>query len=170
MCREEPELLPHCYGSSGTYEPAAGPPDRHRVMEEKMTAELIGEFKGKITGYRITEILMNGPKSEVSFKQSGKLLGVECMDRATYSGVMNGPDVLYGEGQGALMSMSGEMASYRATGTMKMEKNGPMPVWHGVLYFQSPTQKLSALNGKAVIYDYEIDENENTHVKLWLWK
>jgi hypothetical protein len=132
-----------------------------------MQGELIGEFKGKITGYRITEILINGPKSEISFKQMGKLLGVECMDRATYWGVMSGPDVMYGEGQGAIMSISGEMAMYRATGTMKMVKGEKMPVWKGVIYFQSQTPKLSALNGKAIMYEYEIDENENTHVKLW---
>ena len=68
------------------------------------------------------------------------------------------------------MSMSGEMAWYKATGTMKMEKKGPMPVWRGVLYIQSPTPKWSALNGKAIVYEYEMDENENTHVKLWGWK
>jgi hypothetical protein len=135
-----------------------------------MAAELIGEFNGKITGYRITEVLMNGPKSEISFKQTGKLLGVEGMDRATYWGVMSGPDTMYGEGQGAIMSKSGEMACYKATGTMKMEKKGPMPVWRGVLYIMSPTPKWSALNGKAVVYEYEMDENENTHVKLYEWK
>ena len=131
-----------------------------------MEGELIGEFKGKITGYRITELLASGPKSEVSFKQSGKLLGIDGMDRATYWGIMSGPDVLYGEGQGAVMSMSGEMAMYRATGTSKMEGK-KMPVWRGVLYFQSMTPTWSSLNGKAVMYEYEIDENENTHVKLY---
>jgi hypothetical protein len=135
-----------------------------------MSGEIIGEFKGKITGYRITEILVNGPKSEISFKQMGKLLGVECFDRATYWGVMTGPDVMYGEGQGAIMSKSGEMGWYKATGTMKMEKNGPMPVWRGVLYIQSPTPKWSALNGKPLVYEYAMDEDENTHVKLFEWK
>jgi hypothetical protein len=133
-----------------------------------MLGELIGEFKGKITGYRITDILMNGPKMEVSFKQSGKLLGVEGVDRATYWSMMAGPDALYGEGAGTLMSKAGEMAMYRATGTAKMK--GPMPVWRGVLYFQSQTPKWSALNGVAVVYEYEIDENDTTHVKLWEWK
>ncbi len=104
----------------------------------------------------------------VSFKQSGKLLGVEGVDRATYWSMMAGPDALYGEGAGTLMSRAGEMAMYRATGTAKMK--GPMPVWRGVLYFQSQTPKWSALNGVAVVYEYEIDENDTTHVKLWEWK
>ncbi len=134
-----------------------------------MSGELIGEFKGKITGYRVTDILVNGPKSEVSFKQMGKLLGIEGIDHATYWSIVAGPNVLYGEGQGAIMSKAGEMAMYRATGTSKML--GPaMPVWRGVLYFQSQTPKWSSLNGVAVVYEYEIDENENTHVKLWEWK
>jgi hypothetical protein len=122
----------------------------------------------KITGYRVTDILLNGPKMEVSFKQSGKLLGVDAVDRATYWSMMAGPDTLYGEGAGTVISRTGEMAMYRATGTAKMK--GPMPVWRGVLYFQSQAQKWAALIGVAVVYEYEIDENENTHVKLWEWK
>jgi hypothetical protein len=134
-----------------------------------MLGELIGEFKGKITGYRVTEILMNGPKVEVSFRQAGKLLGVEGVDMATYWSVMTAPDVMYGEGQGVIRTKSGEMACYRATGTAKVTK-GPMPVWRGVLYIQSPTPKWSALNGTAIVYEYKVDENDNTHVKLWEWK
>jgi hypothetical protein len=134
-----------------------------------MLGELIGEFKGKITGYRVTEVLMNGPKVEVSFRQAGKLLGVEGVDMATYWSVMTAPDVMYGEGQGLIRSKGGEMACYRATGTARMAK-GPMPVWRGVLYIQSPTPKWGTLNGTAIVYEYEVDENDNTHVKLWEWK
>ena len=134
-----------------------------------MLGELIGEFKGKITKYRVTGILASGPKIEVSHKQTGKMLGVDALDMATYWSMMTGPDVLYGEGQGAIKSMSGEMACYRASGTSKMMK-GSIPVWRGMLYFQSPTPKWGVLNGIAVVYEYAIDANENTHVKLWEWK
>jgi hypothetical protein len=134
-----------------------------------MLGELVGEFKGKISGHRVTDILASGPKLELSFTQTGKLLGVEGVDRATYWSMMTGPDVLYGEGQGAIMSMSGEMACYRATGTAKMMK-GQMPVWRGVLYIESPTPKWGALNGVALVYEYDLDANDNTHVKLWEWK
>lgn len=90
------------------------------------------------------------------------------MDMATCWSIMTGPDVLYGEGNGAVKSKTGELAVYRATGIAKMK--GSMPVWRGVLYFQSPTMKWGALNGVAVVYEYEMDENENTKVKLWEWK
>ena len=134
-----------------------------------MSGNLIGEFKGKATGYRVTEILMNGPKIEASFRQTGKLLGIDASDMATYWSIMTAPDVMYGEGQGVVRSMSGEMASYRGTGTAKMMIGG-MPVWRGVLYFQSPTPKWGVLNGSAVVYEYELDANDNTHVRLWEWK
>jgi len=39
-----------------------------------------------------------------------------------------------------------------------------------VLYFQSPTPKWGVFNGSAVVYEYEVDANDNTHVKLWEWK
>jgi len=64
-----------------------------------MSGNLIGEFKGKITGCRVTEILMNGPKVEVSFRETGKLLRVGASDMATYRFVMTAPDVMYGVGQ-----------------------------------------------------------------------
>lgn len=134
-----------------------------------MLGDLIGEFKGTITGKRVLEIQSSGPKVEISFKQTGKLLGLEAMDMATYWSIMTAPDVIYGEGQGVVKSMSGEAAMYRASGTAKMTK-GPMPIWRGVLYFQSQTPKWSALNGVAIVYEYEIDEKENTSVKLWEWK
>lgn len=134
-----------------------------------MLGDLIGEFKGKISGYRVTDILASGPKVEVSFKQAGKLLGVDAVDMATYWSIMPAPYVMYGEGSGVVRSMSGEMACYRATGTAKMTK-GSMPVWRGVLYFQSPTPKWGVFNGSAVVYEYEVDANDNTHVKLWEWK
>jgi len=89
-----------------------------------MSGELIGEFKGRATGYRVTDILMNGPKIEASFRQTGKLLGIDAIDMATYWSVMTAPDVMYGEGQGVVRSMTGEMACYRGTGTVKMIKGG----------------------------------------------
>ena len=134
-----------------------------------MLGDLIGDFKGKISGYRVLGILPTGPKMEISHRQSGKLLGVEAMDIATYWSIMAGPDALYGEGSGALQSKSGEMAMYRASGATKMMK-GVMPRWRGTIYLQSPTPKWASLNGAAVVYEYEVDENDNTHVKLWEWK
>ncbi|MGA2912707.1 MAG: hypothetical protein ABSE07_04245 [Methanoregula sp.] len=75
-----------------------------------MLGDIIGEFRGKITGYRVIGILAGGPKIEVSFKQTGKFLGVDAIDMATYWSMMTAPEVLYGEGQGAVRLMSGEMA------------------------------------------------------------
>jgi hypothetical protein len=164
-----------------TGNPASGPanvkfsdlqvPEGSRTShgDSEMSGDLIGEFKGKISGYRVTEILMNGPKVEVSFRQNGKLLGVDASDMATYLSVMTAPDVMYGEGQGVVRSMSGEMACYRATGTAKMMK-GSMPVWRGVLYFQSPTPEWGVLNGVAVAYEYVVDASDNSQVSLWEWK
>ena len=62
---------------------------------------------------------MNGPKGEVSFRQTGKLLGVDASDMATYWSVMTAPDVTHGKGQGVVRSIIGEMACYRATGTAR---------------------------------------------------
>ena len=134
-----------------------------------MLGNLIGEFKGKVSGYRVPELTMTGPKMEVTFQQKGKLLGVEAMDIATYLSVMSSPKTMYGEGSGAVKNADGsELAMYRGSGTAMMGKG--MPGWRGVLYFTSQTPKWGVLNGIAVVYEYELDANENTHVKLWEWK
>jgi hypothetical protein len=40
----------------------------------------------------------------------------------------------------------------------------------GFLYFPCQTSKWGVLNGVAVAYEYELDANDNTHVRLWEWK
>ncbi|MGA2912706.1 MAG: hypothetical protein ABSE07_04240 [Methanoregula sp.] len=42
--------------------------------------------------------------------------------------------------------------------------NGSMPVWRGVLYMESPSLKWGLLNGTAVVYEYDVDARDNTHV------
>jgi len=35
---------------------------------------------------------------------------------------------------------------------------------------QTASPKLARLNSVALVYEYEVDENGNAHVKGWEWK
>jgi hypothetical protein len=61
--------------------------------------ELVGEGRGKITTMRV---LPDG-KMEVSQQGTGKLLGSEISDAATYWTVMRPNGTAYGEGQQAII-------------------------------------------------------------------
>jgi hypothetical protein len=38
-----------------------------------------------------------------------------------------------------------------------------------VVYFQSEAPSLAGLNGKAVVYDWDVDANMNATWELWEW-
>ncbi|MDD1718349.1 MAG: hypothetical protein LUO88_04660 [Methanoregulaceae archaeon] len=135
-----------------------------------MLGEMVGEFKGKITGRRVLPLHEMDPKIEVSVERKGRLLGVEAMEMVTFWSIRKPGGVLYGEGQGALMSNEGEMGVYHATGVGKSGGRGTSTMLRGVLYPHSRSPKWVSLNGVALVYEYESDENGNTHVKLWEWK
>jgi hypothetical protein len=73
-----------------------------------MSGDLIGEFKGKITGYRVAEILMNGPEVEVSSSRPSATRG-RCFRHGNILVHDDSTGCHDGEGQGVARSMSGGM-------------------------------------------------------------
>ena len=66
-----------------------------------MLGELIGEERGKTTGIRVLEAEAAGPKVEVTFRTSGKILGMEMTNMGSYRSAVQQGGFLYGEGQGS---------------------------------------------------------------------
>lgn len=134
-----------------------------------MLGEMIGEVRGKITGNRVLPS-DGAPKVEASFQQSGKLLGAEITDMGTYFSVARAVGGLYGEGQGVTMTKEGEMASWKGQGVGRFIGRGSAVSFRGAIYYQTMSAKLARLNNIAVVFEYEVDENGNTHAKFWEWK
>ncbi|HLB71758.1 MAG: hypothetical protein OIN88_07005 [Candidatus Methanoperedens sp.] len=130
---------------------------------------MIGETQGKITGNRVLPSDGQAPKVESSFQDSGKILGVEITNIGTYWSIVRGGG-LYGEGQGIIMTRDGEMAYWTGQGVGRFTGRGSASIWRGSLFYQTSSQKLAHLNSIAVVFEYEVDENGNTHDKLWEWK
>ena len=135
-----------------------------------MIGEMLVELKGKVTGTRILPQLATTPEIETSIQQSGKMLGTDVMDMTTYRSIMQLNGVLFGEGNGVIMSKTGEMAMYKASGLGKMTGKGSAVSFRGVIYFQTQSPKWASLNGTPYVFEYETDENGNTHTKTWAWK
>ncbi|PYV25491.1 MAG: hypothetical protein DMG24_09160 [Acidobacteria bacterium] len=133
-----------------------------------MLGELIGELRGKRTARRVLST-DSGFKVEVSFEESGKMLGIDVNDIGTYCSQTRPDGSLYGEGQGVLLTRDGEMATWKGQGVGKFLGGGAVS-YRGALYFSTASPKLSRLNPVAAVFEYEVEPDGNTHTKLWEWK
>jgi len=134
-----------------------------------MLGEMIGEERGKATGYRVLPSDGVGPKVEVSFQASGKLLGIETTDIGTYWSVPKAGGFLHGEGQGVLTTRDGDMVTWVGQGVGKLGSGGSA-TWRGAVFYSTTAPKLARLNGVAVVFEYEADQQGNTSSKVWEWK
>ncbi len=62
------------------------------------------------------------------------------------------------------------MASWTGQGVGKFTGRGSAVSFRGAVYYQTTSAKLAHLNNIAVVFEYETDENGNTHGKFWEWK
>jgi len=135
-----------------------------------MLGEMINEERGKITGLRVLPTEGGAPVVEVSFQVSGKVLGFESTDMGTYRSTLSPNGTMHGAGQGAVLTRSGDMATWTGEGAGKPSGKGLGASWRGAIYFQTSAPSLARLNGIAVLFEYEVDEQGNTHSKNWEWK
>jgi hypothetical protein len=132
-----------------------------------MLGEKISDEKGKVTSTRVLES-MPQTKVETSFEAQGKLLGIEHRTIGTYWSVVQPSGTLYGEGNGIAITKEG-MATWKGSGAGKFTERGGV-MFRGAVYYQTNAERLLALNGLAVIFEYEVDENGNTKTIAFEWK
>ncbi len=133
-----------------------------------MLGDLIEESKGKITGQRV--LSADGPKIEVSFMSQGKLLDIGVEEVATFVSMPRSGGVMYGEGNGVMMSKDGEVVTWSGNGIGRFGQNGKA-VWRGAVYLQTNSPgKLGALNNVMAVFEFEADSIGDTTSKSWQWK
>lgn len=132
-----------------------------------MLGDLLGEEHGKTIGYRV--LSTEGPQIEVSFRASGKMLGIEHTSMGTYVSVPGTDGSMHGEGQGLVMTRDGDMATWSGSGAGKMSPGGGIS-WRGAIFYRTTSPKLAKLNGIAAVFEYEVDAADNTSAKIWEWK
>jgi homospermidine synthase len=134
-----------------------------------MLGEKIGEISGKITAQRVVPNLDGDPKLETSFQAKGSLQGTKVSDTGTYWTVIRPDGTQYGEGQGMMVTNDGETATWTGHGVGVRNKDGSAS-YRGAIYFQTMPAQLSRLNKVAVLFEYEVDAEGNTHSEYWEWK
>ncbi len=135
-----------------------------------MLGEQIGEVTGQITGMRVLPDEGAGAKVEVSFQSSGTPLGVRASDMGTYVSAPRPDGTLFGDGRGVIMTEDGEMVAWRGQGVGPFTGHGMAVSWRGAIYYQTPSERLAALNGIAGVFEYETEESGKVAAKLHEWK
>ena len=134
-----------------------------------MLGDKLGRGAGKVTGRRVLRDGSSGVKVETTFEGAGKLLGVDFQEYATYWSVMRADGTIYGEGQGVLMSKSGESVTWVGGGVGTMRKDGGVN-FRGAVYYHSASPKWQRLNTVASVYEHSVDAKGRTKSDVWEWK
>ena len=132
---------------------------------------MLGELLGENTGKRIVRRVLstNPPTVEVSFEDSGNMLGVATTGFGTYTSVVRPDGSIIGEGQGIMSTADGELIEWTGSGQGKFGPGGSIS-YRGMLYFQTASQKLARLNSAPGVFEYEVDPDGKARNKVWEWK
>jgi len=131
---------------------------------------MLGDVVSETTGKRILRraLATDPPTVEVSFEDSGTMLGVATTGFGTYQSVIRPDGSIYGEGHGVIMTADGEGVTWKGSGQGQFGPGGAVS-YRGILYFRTTSQKLAQLNAAPGVFEYEIDPAGNTHSKVWAW-
>ena len=137
-----------------------------------MLGEPIAEGQGKLTSQTILPAEGGMPRFEVTFEVLGTLLGKGTKMLVTYKSTMQPDGSVYGEclNQGVVMSQEGDVATFRAAGAGNFTDANGAIAFRGAIYYQTSSQDWAALNGLAVIYEWDVDAEGNASFKGWEWK
>ncbi len=130
-----------------------------------------GDLLAENTGRRVVRrVLETAPLTvEVTFEETGTVLGVATNGLGTYTSVVRPDGSVYGEGQGALFTSDGEGVTWKGSGLGKLAAGGAVS-YRGILYFQTTSQKMARLNAAPGVFEYEVDAEGKTKTKVWEWK
>jgi len=134
-----------------------------------MLGKKIGEISGKVTMQRVLPSLGGDPKMETSFQASGSVPGTNIKDTGTYWTVVRPDGTQYGEGHGVMMTRDGKVATWTSHDVGTVKEDGTA-TYRSALYFQTMPQRWSRLNKVAVLFEYAVDAEGNTHSEYWEWK
>jgi hypothetical protein len=132
-----------------------------------MIGEQISESKGKRIVRRV--LSTDPPTAEVSFEDSGKMLGVATTGMGSYTSVIRPDGSLHGDGQGLIMTPDGESVTWTGTGVGKFGTGGAVS-YRGMLFFRTASKKLARVNNTCGAFEYDVDASGNTLSKVWEWK
>ena len=138
------------------------------IGEKFMLGEKVGSLQAT-TSIKTLSAEDSRPVFEVSAQGAGKLGDGDVTIMATYRANVLADGSLYGEcpNAGVIMAQDG-IGTFRATGAGAFTADGGS-TFRGVTYVQSAAPSLASLNGKALVYDWDVDASGNATYELWEW-
>ncbi|HTW43985.1 MAG TPA: hypothetical protein VMD58_00445 [Acidobacteriaceae bacterium] len=132
-----------------------------------MIGELISETKGRRLVRRVVSV--DPPTAEVSFEDSGHILGVKGKGMGSYTSTVREDGSIFGHGQGMSMMEDGDSVTWTGTGVGKFGPGGSVS-YRGMLFYRTKSKKLERMNNACGAFEYEVDADGNTVAKVWEWK
>jgi hypothetical protein len=123
------------------------------------------EETGKFAGVRA---LADG-KVEQTYQGNGKLFGVDYSSVYTGLATPNG-GTLIAEFNGICTTKDGEIVGVNAHGRGRPTGSGLKTSWRGGVIWQTSAAKFDRLNKLPGVWELDIDEAGNFHLKVWEWK
>ena len=116
-------------------------------------------------------VLSADGKVEASFQGSGKLLGVEINEFYTAIISPQQGGALFMEGNGIITSKDGkESESLKFQGVGRALGAGFKARYYGGTFGQTTSPKFAKLNNAMTVWEVDVDEAGNWHLKIWEWK
>jgi len=132
-----------------------------------MLKELIVEATSKRSARRVLSI--DPPSTEVSFEESGHILGVPATGVGTYTATIRPDGSIFGHGQGLETTQDGDAITWSGTGVGHFGPGGSIS-YRGMLFFRTASQKLARINNACGAFEYEVDGTGAGVSKVWEWK
>jgi hypothetical protein len=132
-----------------------------------MLGDKISESTGKQLVRRVLSV--EPPTAEVSFEDSGQVLGVPGTGMGTYTSVVRPDGSIFGQGQGMITTADGEAVTWTGTGLGHFGPGGSAS-YRGMLFLRTTSQKLARINNTCGAFEFEVDPTGGTSSKVWEWK
>jgi hypothetical protein len=137
-----------------------------------MLGELVVDGKGKLINQTVRTAENGMPTFDVTFEVIGTVLGKPAKTIVSYQSSLQEDGSVYGECQnrGVAMSQEGDVATFRAAGAGNFTDADGSISFRGALYYKTSSKDWAALNGLAIIYEWDVDAEGNAEYKGWEWK
>lgn len=127
--------------------------------------DLAFEETGKLAGIRV----LPDARVEATYQGTGKLFGVDYS--SIYTGVATPQGgTLIAEFNGICTTKDGDIVGVNAHGRGRPTGSGLKASWRGGVIWQTSSPKFARLNNVPGVWELDVDETGNFHLKVWEWK
>jgi len=131
--------------------------------------ELVLEDSGQITGIRVLSTDASGTTLELNLQLSGTIRGVGQNTLWTYTMLQRPDGSLYGQGNGVLTTVNGDVIHLIGSGSGKANPGGTVR-FCTMLHPHGATGQNADLNGIGLVGEYDVAADGTANNKNWEWK